>query len=466
MLGLVTETQVGECYEEVDRHRADAAAMVRILERKGYLTPWQSQKLLKGDRDGYFLGGYRLLYRISSGTFGRVYRADDPKSGTVVAVKVLRKRWSDDPHNIQLFEREGKLGLTLRHPAIVQTLAVDKDPSSHQYYMVMEFVEGGNLRDMLGIRKKFAPAEIMPLMEEAASGLAYAYTKGMCHRDLKMTNILISSAGKAKLVDFGLANIWNSAGGAPAEDDTKVERTVDYAGLEKATGVKAGDVRSDIFFLGCILYECLAGRSPMEATKDKQTRMQRHRYLSIPPLTPQELNAPPGIFRLLDMMMATDPLKRFQGPVQLVDGIKEVRRELEGKGSSSNAEISLSGRTMFVVEPNERLRDVIRDKFKELGFRVLMSNDPERAFQRFQQQPFDIVVVDAGATGEPGLVAFRQIMGDAARLKYSCAGVLMLSEEQKEWAQRVDRDSHIAVLVRPISLKKLEAAVYQVLTRK
>ena len=461
MLGLVTESQVRECLEEVERHGTDATAMVRVLERKGFLTPWQSQKLLKSDRDGYFLGGYRLLYRISSGTFGRVYRADDPKTRVVVAVKVLRKRWSDDPHSIELFEREGKLGLTLRHSAIVQTLAVDKDPATGQFFMVMDFVEGGNLRDLLAIRKKFSPAEVLPLMEEAATGLAYAYSKGMTHRDLKPTNILISSQGKAKLVDFGLANIWSGSASAHAEDDTRVERTVDYAGLEKATGVKSGDVRSDIFFLGCILYECLAGRSPLVATKDKAARMQKDRYLGIRPLTPEEIKAPPGVFRLLDMMMAVDPLKRFQTPGQLVEAIREVRRELEGKASSG--EISLSGRTLFVVEQNERLRDVIRDKFKELGFRVLMSADPERAFQRFQQQPFDVMIVDAGAAGEPGLVAFRQILGDAMRLKLSCAGVLMLSQEQASWAERVDQGPQVAVLVRPITLKQLQTAVCQVL---
>lgn len=463
MLGLATDSQLRECYEDVSRHSADATALVRVLERKGFLTPWQSQKLLKGDRDGYFLGGYRLLYRISSGTFGRVYRADDPRSGVVVAVKVLRKRWSDDPHSIDLFEREGKLGLTLRHPAIVQTLAVDKDPATGQYFMVLEFVEGGNLRDLLAIRKKFTPAEALPLIEEAASGLAYAYSKGMTHRDLKLTNILISSQGKAKLVDFGLANIWSSA--AHVEDDTRVERTIDYAGLEKATGVKSGDVRSDIFFLGCVFYECLSGRSPLEATKDKTARMQKQRYHGIQPLTPEEVSAPSGVFHLLETMMAVDPLKRYQTPTQLVEAIRQTRRELEGK-SSNGGESSLGGRTLFVVEQNERLRDVIRDKFKELGFRVLLSADPERALQRFQQQPFDALIVDAGAAGEPGLMAFRQILGDAARLKQSCGGVLMLSEDQKSWAERVEQGPHAVVLVRPITLKQLLNAVCQMLNRQ
>ena len=94
----------------------------------------------------------------------------------------------------------------------------------------------------------------------------------------------------------------------------------------------------------------------------------------------------------------------------------------------------------------------------------MLSSDPERAFQRFQQQPFDVVIVDAGPIGEPGLMAFRQILGDASRLKLSCAGVLMLSEDQASWAERVDQGPQVAVLVRPVTLKKLQTAVCQVMS--
>src|SRR5690348_16852309 len=89
-LGLLKLDQLQEAWEEVGKRDGEPEPLVRFLERKGYLTPWQSQKLLKDDPDGYFLGGYRILYKIASGSFGRVYRADDPVSGTVVAIKVLR----------------------------------------------------------------------------------------------------------------------------------------------------------------------------------------------------------------------------------------------------------------------------------------------------------------------------------------------------------------------------------------
>src|SRR5262245_28444370 len=193
--GVVTQAQLDEVWEELGRRGGDAEPFLRALERRGYLTSWQSGRLLKGDLDGYFMGGYRLLYKIKSGSFGRVYRADEPATGRVVAVKVLRNRWMNDPQRVELFEREGRVGLTLRHPNIVEVLAINRDPATGSYYIVMEFVEGGNLREILQIRKKLEPGEALRLIEDAAAGLAHAYSRGITHRDIKLTNILISSSG-------------------------------------------------------------------------------------------------------------------------------------------------------------------------------------------------------------------------------------------------------------------------------
>ena len=102
-VGLLTPERLAEVREELGEKDPPLMAFLRALERKGYLTPWQSGKLLKGDTDGYFLGGYRLLYKIKSGSFGRVFRAEDPRSGRVVALKVLRRRWSEDPTRIEFF---------------------------------------------------------------------------------------------------------------------------------------------------------------------------------------------------------------------------------------------------------------------------------------------------------------------------------------------------------------------------
>jgi hypothetical protein len=129
-LGLLQPDQVQEGWDELGARGGEAAPFLRVMERKGYLTPWQSGKLLHNESDGFFLGGFRILYKIASGSFGRVYRADDPQSGRVVAIKVLRRKWSDKPHIIELFEREGRLGMSLQHANIVEILAINQDPLS------------------------------------------------------------------------------------------------------------------------------------------------------------------------------------------------------------------------------------------------------------------------------------------------------------------------------------------------
>ncbi len=458
-LGLLTLDQLQEVWEALEQNDGAPEFLLRALERKGYLTPWQSQKLLKEDPDGYFLGGYRILYKIASGSFGRVYRADDPRTGIVVAIKVLRRKWSDDPHSIDLFEREGKVGMSLRHPNVVEILAVNRDAVTRQYYIVMEFIEGGNLREILSIRKKLELVDALKILEDAASGLAYAYSRGVSHRDMKLTNILISSQGTAKLVDFGLAGVF---GKTNEQDKGHVDRTVDYAGLEKNTGAPEGDIRSDIYFLGCVAYEVLTGRSPLDKPREARARMNRERFINVTPLRGDEVTAPPSVLRLINTMMALQPGQRYQTPSQLVDAIREVRRELEGKATGGPAGVT---RTLFIVEKDERLQDVLRDKFKEKGYKVLIAADPVRAVDRFRQQAFDALIIDAATAGQEGIMVFDRLMAEASQAHIFCAGILMLAQDQAAWEEKIPTRLHQALLVHPVKLKQLMHKVEELLAR-
>jgi serine/threonine protein kinase len=447
-LGLVSEAQLREVHEELGEV-PDLTHLISALERKSYLTPWQRGKVLKGDFDGFFLGGYRILYKIQSGSFGRVFRADDPRTGRVVAVKVLRRRWSEDQQRIDLFIREGKVGLTLKHPNIVEVLAISRDASTGQYYIVMEFVEGGNLREILQIRKKLTVSESLRIIENATSGLAYAYSRGMTHRDIKLTNLLISSTGEAKLVDFGLAQFFSTF----AKEEEKVDRTVDYAGLERATGVATGDVRSDIYFLGCVLYEALTGRSPLVMTRDRHARMRKERFESVPPIHPGEIDGPPTVLNLVETMMALDPTQRYQTPAQLLEAIKVLRRELDGK--SGRADGRRVSRSVFIVENDEALQDRLRDGLKDEGYRVFLAGDPVRALDRFRQQPYDGLIVDARTTGEEGFRIFEHIVDEASRKQLPCAAIVILKQKQASWMARLRTSPSLAVLGEDVTFKKL-----------
>jgi eukaryotic-like serine/threonine-protein kinase len=462
-VGLLTREQLAEIKDEIGG-TPDLTTMLRAMERKGLLTPYQSGKLLKGDDDGYLLGGYRLLYKISSGSFGRVFRAEDPRAGRVVALKVLRRRHSEIQQRIDLFIREGRVGQTLKHPNIVEVLAMSHDKGTNQYYIVMEFVEGGNLREILQIRKKLSVAESLSILEDAVNGLAYAYARGVTHRDIKLTNLLISSQGGAKLVDFGLAQFF-AALEKDAKDTEKVDRTVDYAGLERATNVKTGDVRSDIFFLGCVFYEMVTGRSPLPMSRDKNARMSQRRFEDVPPLPRGEVEAPASVFLLAETMMALEPHRRYQTPSQLLDAVRAARRDVEGKSAVPAAGGAAPvSRSLFVVEGDERLQDAVRDKFKGMGYRVLISSDPQRALDRFRQQPYDALIVDMETAGEDGRMVFENVVDEAERKQFKCAGVLILGEGQAEWAGVIRQRPNMKVLVRPgVTIKVLKRTLEELL---
>lgn len=470
-VGLADDNVAKECLYELEDNSRPASDLGKLMERKGLITPLQTSKLLKGDTDGYILGGFRLLYKIASGSFGRVYRGDDPRTGQVVAVKVLRRRWTDDKKRVELFEREGRIGQSMQHPNIVQILAVSKDSVTGQYFIVMEFVEGGNLRDILSIRKKVDITEGLHIIEECAAGLAYAHSRGLSHRDIKPTNILIATDKIAKLVDFGLAEITYGAAIMTSKepghgDDTEVDRTVDYAGLEKLTNCKKGDARSDIYFMGIVLFEILTGIGLLPRTRDKQVMQMRQRYelddtirrLGI------ENDLPGSVIGLLLKMCAFDPTSRYQTPAMMHEGVKAIQAELKGGGSTSTLGQQATGPlTIFVAEDHQKLQDVLRKQFKKLGFRVLISIDPAQALNRFKQQPYHALIVDAGTVGREGIEWYEKVMREAELLHLNFAGVLILNEEQAGWAESVRPRTGSHVLVRPVTMKQLATSISETL---
>ena len=468
-LKLVDEHTARELLFELDDRRAPAVDFVRLMERKSLLTPFQSTKVLKGDTDGYFLGGYRLLYKIASGSFGRVYRGDDPRTGQIVAVKVLRRRWTEDPKRVESFEREGRIGMTLEHPNIVRLLAVNKDASTVQHFIVMEFVEGDNLKNILTIRKKLEVDEALHIMEECADGLAYAWTRGLTHRDIKASNILMGTDKVAKLVDFGLAEINTGAmlimTGVKNANEEQADRTVDYAGLERTTGVKSGDIRSDIYFLGHVLFELMAGEPLMPLTKDKHVRMSRRRFEDVETSLgrmAQDFNIPQSAVKVIAKAVMLEPTQRYQTPAMFLEAIRAARAELAGGVELAKQARRASGSlTVYVVEANVKLQDAFRDRLKKLGFRVLMSVDATQAINRYKVQPYHALVIDSGTAGMDGVDAYRRVLREAEVMNLDLAGCLILNEDQKNWGLAVRTLPGGEVFVRPVTMTQLADALIE-----
>ena len=206
--GLLDERQLDSVWGKIGTRNVPIDELRNLLERRELLTNFQVEKLLRGDRGGYFYGDYKILYLVGTGTFARVFRAVHTKTGNVVALKVLRRRYSEDADKTDQFTREGQMGTHLRHPAIVPIYEVHSLKKSH--FLVMRFIEGQNLRHFVRVRKKVKPADAVNVMMDVCDGLAYAFEQGVTHRDLKLSNVLISAHGRAQLVDFGLAALGST----------------------------------------------------------------------------------------------------------------------------------------------------------------------------------------------------------------------------------------------------------------
>ena len=470
-LGLLTERQLQEIWASLGSRNAPLNELLQLLVRREYLTNYQVERLVKGERSGFFFGRYRVLYLMGAGSFARVYRAEHRDTGEIVAVKVLRNRYSDNPEQASQFIREGRVGIALRHPNIVPIYDVVSEGKQH--FLVMEFVEGWNLRDFVRIRKKIEPLQATRLTIDIAEGLRYAFDNGLTHRDLKLSNVLITSSGQAKLVDFGLA-----AMGENFADEVTTEqlsaRTIDYAALERATGVRKDDTRSDIYFLGCIYYHMLTGQAPLQEMKDRLQRLSKARFMDVVPIQQHDPTMSHWVVMVVNRAMAIDPAKRYQTPAAMLADLATVEAQLleEAKTGKSSpaARVAPEGnqkkQSIMVVESNQRLQDVFRDGFKRVGYRVLVIGDADRAVARFRQDHsvVDAVVFSAQELGESALDGFN-VLGEDGKTKFVKA-VLLLGENQKEWQSRVFLAKHRVVLTMPITMKELRQTMATLLEEK
>jgi eukaryotic-like serine/threonine-protein kinase len=473
-LGLLDERQLRNVWAAFGSHDVPLQDFVQLLVRQEYLTNYQVERLTKGDRTGFFFGRYRVLYLVGTGTFSRVYRAVHRDTGQIVALKVLRNRFSENPAQSNLFVREGRLGCTLRHPNIVPIYEVVSERKIH--FLVMEFIEGRNLREFVRIRKKLAPLEATQMMLGITDGLRYAFEKGLTHRDLKMSNILVSSRGDAKLVDFGLAAMDEGL-----SDDALANlpntRTVDYAALARATGVRKDDVRSDVYFLGCIYYNMLTGRPPLQETRDRIQRLSKQRFLDVVPIQRADRTLPGPVTSVVNKAMSLDAELRYQSPMAMLLDLRATVKRLtagetdgeaagEGSGILSPPTPADDARSILVVESDAQMQDLFRKGLKQAGYRVLVIADPERAVGRLRQDPSlaDCVVFNAQQIGQQAVKVFNEL-GDDKRTQ-SIPSALLLDEPQQAWKPQVRTAPNRIVLSMPITLRQLLAAIEPLLPKR
>jgi serine/threonine-protein kinase len=281
---------------------------------------------------GRLLGGrYELGALVASGGMGRVWRARDTVLNRAVAVKVLRSEYTDDAAFLSRFRAEAQHAAALHHPNIASVFdygEVDED-GERLAYLVMELVEGESLAALLARQGRLGVAASLQVVRGTAAALAVAHGAGLVHRDIKPGNVLVTLDGAVKITDFGIA--W-SASSVPLTRTGQVIGTAHYLSPEQAQGDRATPA-SDVYALGAVAYECLAGRRAFEGENSVQIAVKQIR--EDPEPLPQAV--PADVRALVERAMAKDPARRFPDGGALLQAVDDV---LAGSGLPAAAPLA------------------------------------------------------------------------------------------------------------------------------
>ncbi|MDE3137642.1 MAG: tetratricopeptide repeat protein [Acidobacteriota bacterium] len=274
------------------------------------------------DLSGSSVGRFQIRKRLGSGGMGEVYLADDPQLKRTVAIKRMSLRYMGDEHHRQRFLREAQMASRLNDSRIAAIYDVFEREG--EIFLVMEHVEGKTLRERL--KEPMKLEEFLPIAVQCAQGLAVAHGQGVLHRDIKPDNIMVTSSGQVKILDFGLARRL-TAGEETEAFETEagaISGTAGYIAPEVLVG-RESDERSDIFSLGVVFYEALAGEHPFRGQTNIATSS---RVLHVDPPPPSSVNpvVPPELDRVVMRMLEKTPATRYQAAKELAEELDWMER--------------------------------------------------------------------------------------------------------------------------------------------
>jgi uncharacterized protein (TIGR03067 family) len=305
---------------------------------------------------------YRILGHLGAGGMGAVFKAEHLIMQRIVALKVINRSLVANPAMVDRFRREAQAAARLSHPNIVH--AHDADQAGEAHFLVMEHVNGVSLSRLVADNGPLPIDRACDYIRQAALGLAHAHERGMVHRDIKPQNLMLTTDGQVKILDFGLARfaletapplssacgiadattMVASTGDTPPDSLTQVGTvmgTPDYIAPEQARDAHTADIRADIYSLGCTLYDLLAGRPPFP----QGTALQKvigHLERRAQPLRELRPDAPAELVQIVDTMMAKDPAQRYQTPAEVAEALAPWTRPVARPPARSRRRLRLA----------------------------------------------------------------------------------------------------------------------------
>jgi serine/threonine protein kinase len=267
------------------------------------------------------LGRYQIQGVLGKGAMGLVYDGRDPKLNRRVAIKTILTRTLDEAtarHYSMRFQREVRAVARLNHPNIVQVY--DFGAEGDVAYIVMEYIQGRELKDYFDAKERFDLKTIFRLMRELLDALDFAHDAGVIHRDVKPANVMVDAAGRAKLTDFGVARITDPEGEAEATRAGAMVGTLSYISPEQLQG-QTIDRRTDIFSAGVLFYQFLTGQKPFAGTQWELAK----KIIQDDPVWPSALvQIPPAIDRVVARALAKAPEHRYPSARHFADSLKRI----------------------------------------------------------------------------------------------------------------------------------------------
>jgi serine/threonine-protein kinase len=324
--GLCTNEELRRSLEELESRRKTSPVILKeLMVKLGYITKNQAERLKTAIKDtkaaAHQIPGYRILGKLGAGAMAVVYKAEQLSLNRTVAIKVLPKRFSENPEYVERFYKEGQAAAKLNHNNIVQ--AFDVGEAGGYHYFVMEYVEGKTLHDDLAAGKVFEEQEALDVIIQVAHALAHAHARRLIHRDVKPKNIMIDAAGIVKLADMGLARATTDVAAAQMEAG-KAYGTPYYIAPEQILGKVDIDGRADIYGLGATFYHLVTCRVPYMADDPEEVMRKHLREQLIPP---DHINTAlsAGVSEVIEIMMAKRREDRYNDVDELLEDLEALR---------------------------------------------------------------------------------------------------------------------------------------------
>lgn len=454
--GLLTGAQFDSALDRLaqDGDTVTPTVLLRRLTADGLLTRFQAQRVGEGHAGELVFGNYLLLNHLGEGGMGDVYKALHRRMQRIVAIKVIKSECASE-QELERFRREIQVAARLNHPNIV--VAYDADQCDRGDFLVMEYVEGTDLKNIVEETGPMGVDEAVEAIRQAAVGLALAHANGIVHRDIKPANLMRDVSGVVKVADLGLAqmrtaNDENADGGITQAGS--VMGTIDFMSPEQALDATSVDGRADIYSLGCTLYFLLTGQPVF--TGGLMKRMMQHREKTPPSLAEAVDGVSPELDSLFQGMCAK---KADDRPESMDAVVREIETLQRRHGAADDADVPAwqpeNTAAMLVVD--SKLQTVmISKKLTGAGLaEVHTCTSAEDALTRLRTTPVQLVVISRTLPDMSGLQLAERIRDD---LRWSQTALLILTadSEQDALTQSLSRMSRVGLLSKSFDSSSLK----------